>query len=157
MSRINNSFHLIGHLGAAPDIRYNPKNGEPIGRLALAVNNYYRDKNTGERIERVDWFDLTVYFKGLVEVVEQYCHKGTQIAVRGHLRKRVWESKDRKDADGKPLKESRMELIVSELQLLGRPKEASKAGEADEAALTSQSGYLHEGERDEGFDEDLPF
>jgi len=156
MSRINNSFTLIGHLGADPDIRYNPNNGEPIGRLALAVNHYYRDKNTDERTARVDWFDLTVYFKGLIEVIEQYCHKGTQIAVRGRLRKRVWESKERKDEQGKPLKESRMELIVSELQLLGRPKEAGKAGEADESLDASQSGYRHEGEEG-GFDEELPF
>jgi len=155
MSRINNSFNLIGHLGADPDIRYNPNNGEPIGRLALAVNHYYRDKNTGDRIEKVDWFDLTVYFKGLVEVVEQYCRKGTQIAVRGHFRKRVWESKERKDGEGKPLKESRMELIVTELLLLGRPKEeGGKAGEAER--LAAQSGALLEGEP-EGFDEELPF
>jgi len=154
MSRINNSFNLIGHLGAAPDIRYLP-NGDPMARLALAVNHYYRDKNSGERIERVDWFDLTIYFKSLVEVVEQYGHKGTQIAVRGHLRKRVWESKERKDEHGKPLKESRMELIVSELQLLGRPKDGAEGGKEGQGLAVSSELSTQGG--DEGFDEDLPF
>jgi len=152
MSRINNSFNLIGRLGADPDIRY-MSNGEPIGSLALAVNHYYRDKNSGERIERVDWFDLTVFFKGLVEVVEKYCRKGSQIAVRGHMRKRVWESKERKDEQGRPLKGSRMEFTVTDLQLLGSPKEGDKEGENLPAA---PSTLLPESEAD-GFNEEIPF
>jgi len=156
MSRINNSFHLTGHLGASPEIRYNPQSGEPIARLALAVNHHYRDRNSGERMERVDWLDLTVYFQSLVEVVQKYCHKGTQIQVRGHLRKRVWESTERRGEDGQPRKESRVELIVSELLLLGRPKGSEGRGEVLQEGAGTLSGGTSGQEALEDLDGDVP-
>lgn len=126
MSRINNSFRLTGNLGTDPDIRYNPNNGDPIASIPLAVNASYKNRETGEKVEKVDWFDLTIYYKGLVDVVQKYTRKGSQIQVRGHMRKRVWESKDRKDSEGHPVKESRIEFVVTEIMLLGgRPKNDS--------------------------------
>jgi len=152
MSRINNSFHLTGHLGADPETRYLPTSGEPVVRLSLAVNHVYRRKETGEKVERTDWFDLTVYFRGLVEVAQQYVRKGSQIQVRGHLRKRVWESKDRKDDSGTPMKESRIEFVVTELMLLARPK----AGADDESPADS-SYAAGEGSDAVEDDAELPF
>lgn len=152
MSRINNSFRLTGHLGADPETRYLPTSGEPVVRLSLAVNHAYRHKDTGEKVERTDWFDLTVYFRGLVDVAQQYVRKGSQIQVRGHLRKRVWDSKDRKDDSGAPLKESRIEFVVTEIMLLARPK----AGTDDESA--SDSSYTAGEDSDPIEDEaELPF
>jgi len=131
MSRINNSFRFTGNLGTDPEVRFNPKNGEPIATIPLAVDASYKNRETGERIDKVDWFDLTVYYKGLVDVVQKYTHKGSKIAVRGHMRKRVWESKDRKDDGGKPIKESRIEFIVTEIMLLDK-----KGDSAPEAGTT---------------------
>ncbi len=125
MSRINNSFRFTGNLGTDPEVRFNPNSGEPIASLPLAVDASYKNKATGEKVEKVDWFDLTIYYKGLVEVVQKYTRKGSQIQVRGHMRKRVWESKDRKNAEGHPINESRIEFVVTEIMLLGRPKDDS--------------------------------
>lgn len=85
MSRINNSFRLTGHLGADPETRFLPTTGAPVARLSLAANHVYRDKKTDEKVERTDWFDLTVYSRGLVDVAQQYVRKGSQIQVRGHM------------------------------------------------------------------------
>lgn len=136
MSRINNSFSFIGHLGADPEVRKLPS-GQEVARLSLAVNSAYKDKNSGERIEKTDWFDLAVYAPGLLDVVRKYTHKGSQIGVRGTLRKAVWDSKDRKDENGKPAKESRIELIVSEVQLLGGPRREDGQAGGESSALPS--------------------
>lgn len=125
MSRINNSFRFTGNLGTDPEVRFNPNNGEPIASFPLAVDASYKNRETGEKVEKVDWFDITTYYKGLVEVVQKYTRKGSQIQVRGHMRKRVWESKDRKDSEGRPIKESRIEFVMTEIMLLGRPKDDS--------------------------------
>lgn len=120
MSRINNSFRLTGNLGAAPEIRQGTSGG-PIANLSMAVDASYRNQ-AGEKVNDTDWFDLTVYVPGLVDVVQNYTLKGSKLQVRGRLRKRVWDSKTRMDADGNPLKDSRYQLIVSEIMLLDRPK-----------------------------------
>lgn len=138
MSRINNSFRLTGNLGDDPVIRYNPKNGDPIASLSLFADSTYTNHDTGEKVEGGDWFDLTVYYKGLVGVVEKYTRRGSQIQVRGHMRKRVWDSKDRKDDSGNPKKESRIEFIVTELMLLGRPK-SDTTNPAPESGTTYQA------------------
>ena len=144
MSRINNSLSFIGHLGADPEIRKLPS-GQEVSRLSLAVNSAYKDKTSGERVEKTDWFDLAVYAPGLVDVTRKYTRKGSQISVRGTLRKAVWDSKERKDENGNPAKESRIELIVSEVQLLGGPRQdnghaGQGAAPAAEAAPTAPVG-----------------
>ncbi len=147
MSRINNSFRFTGHLGTNPEIRYNPNNGDAIARLSLAVDASY--KKDGEKIERVDWFDLTVYYPGLVDVLQKYTQKGSRIQVRGDMRKRVWDSKDRKDGEGKAIKESRIEFRVTEVMLLGGPKEPSGAPEPGTTYSAPENGP--------DFDDDIPF
>ncbi|AYK20465.1 single-stranded DNA-binding protein (plasmid) [Methylocaldum sp. MU1018] len=150
MSRINNSFRFTGNLGTDPEVRYNPNNGDPIASIPLAVDASYKNRETGEKVEKVDWFDLTIYYKGLVDVVQKYTRKGSQIQVRGNMRKRVWESKDRKDGEGRPIKESRIEFVVTEIMLLGRPK--------DDAAPEPGSTYtVPEGvDPAPDFDDDIP-
>lgn len=150
MSRINNSFRFTGYLGTDPVVRYNPNNGDPIASIPLAVDTSYKNRETGEKVEKVDWFDLTIYYKGLVDVVQKYTRKGSQIQVRGSMRKRVWESKDRKDSEGRPIKESRIEFVVTEIMLLGRPK--------DDDAPEPGSTYTVPEDVDPspGFDDDIP-
>ena len=151
MSRVNNSFRLTGNLGVDPEVRYNPNNGKPIATISLFSDSSYRNRETGEKVEAGDWFDLTIYYEGLVEVVQKYTRKGSQIQVRGHMRKRVWESKDRKDGDGKPIKESRIELVVTEIMLLGgRPKDETNAPEAGTTYTAP------EGSGTQDVDDDIP-
>jgi len=153
MSRINNTFDLTGYVGAAPEKRFNPNNGNPIITLSLGVDDSYKDRTTGEVVERTDWFDLTAYREGLAGVIEQYVHKGSGIHVRGHLRKQTWESKDRVDEAGKPKMDSRIQLIVTEIRLLQRPKDGTNnaptpqelAHANAEAAATSTTPLEDEG------------
>jgi len=151
MSRINNSFRFTGNLGTDPEIRYNPNNGAPIARISLAVDASYKNRETGEKIEKVNWFDLTVYYKGLVDVTEKYTYRGSQIQVRGHMHKRVWDSKTRKDDEGQPIKESRIEFIVTEIMLLGRPKD--DAAPEPGSTFTAPEGV----DPADDLDDDIPF
>lgn len=132
MSRINNSFQLWGFLGADPEKRFNPNNGKAINHMSIGVDGSYKNRDTGEVIEQTDWFDLTVYGEGLNKVVDQYVRKGSEITVRGYMRKRTWESKERFNEDGSPRIESRYEFVVTQLRLGRRPK----VNDADQA--TSQ-------------------
>lgn len=128
MSRINNTFQLQGYLGADPIKRFNQNNGQAIIGMSIGVDSSYKNRETGEVVERTEWIDVTVYREGLVNVIDQYVRKGSEITVRGHIRKRSWESKDRTNEDGSPRMESRYEFVVGELRLGRRPK-GSEGGE----------------------------
>ena len=128
MSRINNEFRLSGRMGGPVEKSFNPNNGNPIGRVSLAVDNSYTDRDSGEIVDRTIWHDLTFYNAKQIERLEQFGGKGREIHVMGTIGKDVWESKTRKNEDGSTAKDSRVTLIVNNL-LLGREPSGKSSGE----------------------------
>jgi single-strand DNA-binding protein len=90
-----NKVILIGNLGATLEIRYLP-NGDAVTQLSLATSETWRDKQTGEYKERVEWHRVTL-FRQLAEVAGKYFHKGDKLYVEGLLRTRKWQDKDGRD------------------------------------------------------------
>lgn len=90
-----NKVILIGNLGATPELRYLP-NGDAVTQLSLATSETWRDKQTGEYKERVEWHRVTL-FRQLAEVAGKYFHKGDKLYVEGLLRTRKWQDKDGRD------------------------------------------------------------
>ena len=129
MSRINNEFRLSGRMGGTLEKSFNPNNGNPIGRVSLAVDNSYTDRESGEIVERTTWLDLTFYNAKQIERLEKFGGKGREIHVMGTIGKDVWDSKTRKLDDGvTPAKDSRVTLTVNSLWL-GREPSGQGSGE----------------------------
>lgn len=152
MSRVNNEFRLSGRMGGPVEKSFNPNNGNPIGRVSIAVDGSYRDRDNDEFVERTYWHDLTFYSAKHIERLEKYAGKGHEIHVMGTIGKDVWDSKTRKQEDGvTPAKDSRVTLIVSGLQL-GRAPGANTGANNQRAAAPAEGG--------QGFDDmddDLPY
>lgn len=89
MSSINR-VTLMGRLGADPEIR-RMNNGEPIANLRLATSEVWRDKNTGEKKERIEWHQVVIFNKPLCELAEKYLAKGNLVYLEGQLLTRSWE------------------------------------------------------------------
>ena len=85
-----NKVLLIGRLGADPDIKQ-MVNGKSVARLSLATSNTWKDKNTGERKEKTEWHRVVIFNEGLVNVVQQYVKKGSQVYIEGQLTTRKWK------------------------------------------------------------------
>ena len=85
-----NKVLLIGRLGADPEIKQ-MVNGKNVARLSLATSQTWKDKNTGEKKEKTEWHRIVVFNEGLVNVVQQYLKKGSQIYVEGQLSTRKWK------------------------------------------------------------------
>ena len=85
-----NKVLLIGRLGADPEIKQ-MVNGKNVARLSLATSNTWKDKNTGERKEKTEWHRVVIFNEGLVNVVQQYVKKGTQVYIEGQLTTRKWK------------------------------------------------------------------
>ena len=85
-----NKVLLIGRLGADPEIKQ-MVNGKNVARLSIATSNTWKDKNTGEKKEKTEWHRIVIFNEGLVNVVQQYVKKGTQVYIEGQLTTRKWK------------------------------------------------------------------
>lgn len=91
-----NKATLIGHLGADPEIR-TLNSGDKVANLRIATSESWKDKNTGERKERVEWHTVSAFNNSLVNVIEQYLKKGSKVYIEGQLQTRKWQ--DQSGAD----------------------------------------------------------
>ncbi len=85
-----NKVLLIGRLGNDPEIKQ-MVNGKSVARLSIATSNTWKDKNTGEKKEKTEWHRIVIFNEGLVNVVQQYVKKGTQVYIEGQLTTRKWK------------------------------------------------------------------
>ncbi len=111
-----NKVLLIGRLGADPEIKQ-MVNGKNVARLSLATSQSWKDKNTGEKKEKTEWHRIVVFNEGLVNVVQQYLKKGSQIYVEGQLSTRKW--KDENTGTDKYSTEILIQGYNSSLTMLG--------------------------------------
>ena len=108
-----NKTTLMGHLGRDPEVRYTP-NGTAVCTVSLATTSAWKDKATGERIERPEWHRI-VFYRRLAEVVGEHMAKGRLMYVEGRLSTRKY-----RDADG--VEHYVTEVIADEMQMLGKPE-----------------------------------
>jgi len=94
MSGINKVI-LVGNLGRKPEIRH-ASNGNTIASLALATSESWTDKNTGQKQEKTEWHNISVFGK-LAETCEQYLDKGSKLYVEGKLQTRKWQDQNGQD------------------------------------------------------------
>ena len=93
MSGSLNKVMLIGRLGQDPEVR-NTQDGRSLCTFSIATSESWNDKNTGEKREKTEWHRIVVFNEGLVNVVQQYLKKGSNVFLEGQLQTRKWEDKD---------------------------------------------------------------
>ena len=84
-----NRVTLVGRLTRDAELRSLPS-GRSVCSLRVACNSSRIDPD-GERIERPNYFDVSV-FGAAAESVARYLGKGSRIGVDGRLEWREWES-----------------------------------------------------------------
>jgi len=116
MSRGVNKAVIIGTLGHDPSMRYSAS-GAAIATLSVATNESWKDKQTGQQVEKAEWHRIIIFNK-LAEIAGQYLKKGSQAYFEGKLQTRKWQDKNGMDR-------YTTEIIANEMQMLG-----SKPGNA---------------------------
>ncbi len=131
MARGINRAILIGNLGEDPDVRYMP-NGNPVAKISLATSESYKDKNTGQMVEKTEWHRV-IFFGKLAEIVGEYCRKGSQIYVEGKLQTRKWTDQQGQE---KYTTEIVVDGFTGQMQMLGQRQQ----GQANNAQGAQQQG-----------------
>ena len=109
-----NKIMLIGNLGRDPEMSYTPS-GKAITKFTVAVNRRSRDRDTGERREETQWFNIVAWDQ-LAETCTQYLHKGSKVYLEGRMTSRKYTNKDGVEVTA-------WEVVLSEMQMLD-PKTA---------------------------------
>lgn len=84
-----NKVILIGVLGRDPEMRYMP-NGDPVASFSIATDEGYKDKTTGQKVDRAEWHRIEVFGK-LAEISGEYLTKGSKVYVEGKLKTDEYE------------------------------------------------------------------
>ncbi len=126
-----NKVILVGNLGRDPETRRFPS-GDSVVSFSLATTESWRDKATGERKDRTEWHNISIFNENLGKVVEQYCKKGSKVYLEGQLQTREFTDKEghqRKTTDV-VLTKFRGELVLLD----------SRGGRGDDAGYGGASG-----------------
>ena len=130
-----NKVILVGHCCKDPEIRAT-QDGREISSFSLATNESWKNKNTGQKEEKVEFHRIVVFSSGLAGIVKNYVTKGSKLYIEGQLQTRKWTDKQGVE---KYTTEIILQGFNSTLQLLsgkndsqGEYKEPSKANEEAE-------------------------
>jgi single-strand DNA-binding protein len=100
---------ITGNLTRDPELRSTP-GGTSVCKLRVAVNSRRKDGQTGEWVDKPNYFDVTVW-GAQGENCANYLSKGRPVAIEGRLDWREWEK------DG--VKRQTVEIIANSVQFLG--------------------------------------
>ena len=122
-------------------MRFTPS-GRPVTTFTVATSRSWNTAD-GERHTDTEWFNV-VTWGNLAEICKQYLTKGQQVYIEGRLQTRRWEDKE-------GVKHSTVEIVATEMLMLGERRETSHGSTGDEP-LTSE-----EPEGQAGNEDELPF
>ena len=84
-----NRIDLIGRLGNDVEVR-TLQNGGRVANFSVATDESFRDRNTGEIRDKVEWHRCVSFQDGLVDILEKHGTKGRLVFVSGKLQTRKW-------------------------------------------------------------------
>jgi single-strand DNA-binding protein len=119
-----NSISLIGFAGKDAETR-TTNNQKPYTVLSIATQSSYKDKGTGEYINRTEWHRVIVWGK-LGEFAAK-TQKGAHLAVDGELVSREFTDKKHKD-----VKHRIWEVRATSILKLDRAEKAGSEEQADD-------------------------
>lgn len=127
-----NKVMVIGTLGRDPEMRYLP-NGSAVCSISLATDEGYKDKQTGQQVEKTEWHRIEAFGK-LAEIMGEYLKKGAKCYVEGKLRTDEYEK------DG--IKRYSTKIIANEMTMLDSRQDSQQApAQQGYAAQAPQPAY----------------
>ena len=151
---------ITGNLTKDPELRHTG-GGTAVCELRVAVNSRRKDGQTGEWVDKPNYFDVKVW-GAQGENCATYLSKGRPIAVEGRLDWREWEAKD---GSGK---RQAVQIVANSVQFLGSRDGGGSGGgnangnngftpQADTPADSSDFDPAPAGAGGGGGDDDIPF
>jgi single-strand DNA-binding protein len=91
-----NKVILVGNLGKDPESRSFQNGGEVVS-FSVATSESWKDRNSGERKEKTEWHNVSIFSEGLARVAKNYLRKGSKVYLEGQLETRKWQDQSGND------------------------------------------------------------
>lgn len=144
MSSLNKAM-IIGHLGAAPEIR-NTQNNTAVANFSVATESRYKDSN-GEYQSDTDWHNIVAWGR-TAEVCQEYLRKGSKVYIEGPISTDSYEDKD-------GVKRYKTQITALRMVMLDSKSDNQQGGGRPQAQPQQKPQFNAEDFDD--MDDDLPF
>ena len=149
-----NKVQLIGRLGADPEVR-TFQNGGRVCNFSLATSERWKDKQSGERMERTEWHRIAIFSDPLVDVARNYLFKGSQVYIEGQIETRKWQDQHGNDRWS-------TEIVLrpyrSSIELLGSKGDNAGSDRAEgHRAQNTEHAAPPQGSASADLDDEIPF
>lgn len=91
-----NKVILVGNLGKDPESR-SFANGGKVVSFSVATSENWKDRSSGERKEKTEWHNVSIFSEGLAGIAERYLKKGSKVYLEGQLETRKWQDQSGND------------------------------------------------------------
>jgi single-strand DNA-binding protein len=143
MARGINKCIFIGNITKDVEVKYMPS-GVAMASITVACGDSYKDKNTGEVVDKTEFVRVTL-FKRMAEIAGEYLRKGSKVYIEGRLQTRKWQDKDGADRYA-------TEIVANDLQML------DSKGAGDNQAKSETAPAANEAPKGMAdFEDDIPF
>lgn len=137
-----------GRLARDPDVRYTPS-GKVVARFTLACDKRKpkgSQQQTQGKQPTADFIDCVAWDK-LAELVKNYCGKGKELLVEGHMTSRSYEK------DG--TKRYVTEAVINHIEFCGKKDDGGAP--ANQGASNGGGGYFSDNDAPPISDDEIPF
>lgn len=150
-----NRIQWIGHLGKDCEVRYMP-NGTAVANFSVASSEKWKDKNSGEQMERTEWLRCNA-FERLAEVCGEYLKKGSLVYVEGNLQTRKYTDKDGVERYATECRAQSMKMLGGKRDDDGDGHAPAQRREPTAAPATQQRQAPKSGTGFDDMDDDIQF
>ena len=157
-----NKVILVGNLGKDPESR-TFANGGKVVSFSVATSENWKDRSSGERKEKTEWHNVSIFSEGLARVAEQYLKKGSKVYLEGQLETRKWQDQSGNDRYTTDIVLRNFNSAMVLLDARGEGGGARGGGSYDEGGFGGGGGSSKPQSRpqpaafDTDLDDDVPF
>lgn len=87
-----NKAIIMGRLGADPD-----RKTDTLVTCSVATSESWKDKRTGERVERTQWHKISISNEQAGNFLHQYGRKGDTVCIEGQIETRKYLDRDNQE------------------------------------------------------------
>ncbi len=156
-----NKVLLIGNLGKDPEIR-STGDGREVANFVLATNEYWTDKQSGEKREKTEWHRVACFNPALVNVCKNYLKKGSKIFVEGQLQTRKWQDQNGQERYSTEVILQGYNCNITMLDRVGNDNNSggdysNSSSGSYKSASSGMGGGRQQAQPSDAFDDDIPF
>jgi len=151
MAKSLNRCEFIGNLTKDVETKFMP-NGTAVTQFTMACNDGYKDKNSGQQVDQVEYPTIVAFGK-LAEIMDKYLKKGSKVYIAGKFKNEKWTDKQGETKYFTKFVASEMLMLDGRASGSGQQSGPTPAASSGDPSGAKQAAPAPNAD----FDDDIPF